>query len=116
MQGPHQVAQKSMTTTLPARSCLVTSRVLPGRSRRVTRKSGAGLPIASSTAYLEPAASPAPALRFDVEVKPSGTTKENERLAGSRVEMAPAVQPNCSIEGVGPLAGRDGVIFRSMDD
>src|SRR4051794_20257986 len=100
MQGPHQVAQKSMTTTLPARSYLVTSRVLPGPSRRVRPNAGAGLPIASSPAYWEPVAPPAPALRFDVKVKSSGITRANERSEGSRVEMAPAVQPNCSIKGV----------------
>ena len=84
MQGPHQVAQKSMTTTLPARSALVTVRVLPGPSSRVRRKSGAGLPIVSCTAYF--GAGPrrrAWSFRSSVGVNPSGATKANERSAAT---------------------------------
>ena len=43
-QGPHQVAQKSIKTTFPASSALVIVLVLPGPSRTVSVKSGAGLP------------------------------------------------------------------------
>ncbi len=50
MQGPHQVAQKSITTTLPASSALVIVLVLPGPSSTVRVKLGAGLPTFSSAA------------------------------------------------------------------
>ena len=44
MQGPHHVAQKSITTTFPASSALVIVFVFPGPSRTVRVNSGAGLP------------------------------------------------------------------------
>ena len=50
MQGGHQVAQKSIRTTLPARSALLTFFVLSGPSSTVRVKSGAGLPTSSWTA------------------------------------------------------------------
>ena len=43
MHGPHQVAQKSITTTLPASSALVIVLVLPGPSSTVRVKFGGGL-------------------------------------------------------------------------
>ena len=59
-QGPHQVAQKSITTTLPASSALVIVLVLPGPSRTVRVKSGAGLPSFSLRTVLAHGAGPEP--------------------------------------------------------
>ena len=114
MQGPHHVAQKSMTMTLPASSALVMVLVLAGPSSTVRVNSGAGFPSKAMTlgtlGFRQ---------RIDLRIVLGSCVYECKvlwKLGGD----APAFQPNCSIAICWPFGSPrenfSGSTFISIDE